>query len=123
MKIFLDDIRFTPKKYDLTFKDGESLLIWLKSHPTTKIDLLSFDHDLGENKLNGAQVINKIAMLPNNIINVQIHSSNNVGRNNMYKALLSYKKHGYLPNLKNIDSTVYEVIDGIETPSPWYKMR
>lgn len=92
MKIFLDDIRLSPEKYDLTFKHAEDLIEWIKANPTTQVDLLSLDHDLEEGSeetgipyMTGYDFVRKhLPYLPNNIKKIQLHTSNsNVNQRKM----------------------------------------
>lgn len=131
MKIFLDDIRLSPEKYDLTFKHAEDLIDWIKENPTTQVDLLSLDHDLDEGSeetgipyMTGYDfVLKHLPYLPNNIKKIQLHTSNSVGRINMFDSLHSSKQHGLLPNLEVIHDVVIDVVDGIESEAPWFKMK
>ena len=57
MKIFLDDLRPVPDEFDLVFRSGRALLKYLKENPNQHYELISFDHDLGENTLTGYDVV------------------------------------------------------------------
>lgn len=130
MKIFLDDIRATPDKYNLTFKHAENLIEWLKNNPTTPVELLSLDHDLNfdsnnpnGNYMTGYDFIKKLPDISNNIKMIQFHTSNTPGLNNMYHTLVSYKNHNYLPNLEEINTVPVDVVDGVESPILWIRLK
>lgn len=119
MKIFVDDIRLAPASYDKTFRTGEAFIQWLKENPNTEVSLLSLDHDLGQDIMDGYTLTKELVGLDNNIKNVQLHTDNMVGFKNMYYYLHNAKKHGMLPNMNNIYNYKVNCIDGIETIAPY----
>lgn len=123
MKIFLDDIRFTPSKYDLTFKNAEDLIEWVKDNPTTEVTLLSLDHDLGDDIMSGADMCHQLVYLENNIKEIQFHTSNYQGLKNMYSILSSAQRVGWMKNLERINPHKIETIDGVEETLYFYDVR
>lgn len=87
MKVFLDDIRPCPRGF-VWVKSVEECLVLLRQG---KVDILSLDHDLGEGKPTGYDLV-KI-MVEENLYpkEIYIHTANPVGRENMYKTLARYK--------------------------------
>lgn len=118
MKIFLDDIRYTPDHYDMTFRDGPTFISWLSENSDTTIDLISFDHDLGPDEITGYDVVKYIVNHNINVKAVQFHTSNPTGFKNMHGYFVSAKKAGLYKDLK-INPHVIECIDGIETIMPY----
>lgn len=114
MNIFLDDLRAAPEKYDLVFRTGESFLEWLEANPETEVKLMTFDHDLGEQVIDGYETVKRLVEMPNNISTVRFHTDNLIGLKNMYMYFRSAKKHGLLPNLKHINPHKFVCIDGVE---------
>lgn len=89
-KLYLDDVRDTPKGWDRvrTAQECVDLLA------TQKYDYISLDHDLGEEQPTGYDVLkwleeavagNKEFKIPT----IFIHTDNPVGRQNMVRALQS----------------------------------
>lgn len=110
MKIFVDDIRLQPPDFTL-YKTAEDFLDFLVNFEGT-IDVLSLDHDLGLDVMNGYDLVKKIVELNPKIDKIQFHTSNIVGYKNMYSYLLSAKKADVINNIKEIDCNRYEYIDG-----------
>lgn len=95
VNIYLDDdlvYRATPLGY-LRFTTGESLIEYMN---TTKpeVDTISFDNDLGENILEGYDVVKEMISSGWNVKNVVVHSANIVAKNNMQRYILSANKAG-----------------------------
>jgi len=96
MKIFLDDMREAPEGW-IRINTGESLIAILQSHKE-EVEALSLDHDLGEGKKTGYDVLKWLEAQvflygfkpPKKII---IHSDNPVGRKNMEAAIESIYKY------------------------------
>lgn len=115
MNIFLDDLRFAPEKYDLVFRTGESFLEWLEANPIEKIEMISFDHDLGETVIDGYETVKRMVELPNQIARVQFHTDNLIGLKNMFWYIKNAKKHGLMPALRTMNPHKISCIDGVET--------
>ena len=120
MKIFIDDIRLAPEKYDLVFRTGESFLAWLKNNTSEQIELVSFDHDLGLDVIDGYELVKRMVEVPNQIERIQFHTDNLVGLKNMYMYIKNAQKYGLMPNLKKLRPKKIICIDGIETISNYY---
>ena len=95
LKIWLDDVRPAPEGY-LHAWNYESA-IYLIEHLScleNDIELISFDHDLGENK-SGYDVAKYIVENNIQINGYKVHSANPVGRFNIEQLLnhYGYKKY------------------------------
>lgn len=96
MKIYLDDVRECPEGFEL-FTTAEQLILFLGTHSWNDIEVLSLDHDLGEDRMTGYDVLRFIEeevfrgekYLPFEIL---IHSANPVGRSNMERAIASIER-------------------------------
>lgn len=95
LKIWLDDVRPAPKGYLHAWNyEGAIYLIEHLSCLENDIELISFDHDLGENK-SGYDVAKYIVENHIPIKEYKVHSANPVGRFNIEQLLnhYGYKKH------------------------------
>ena len=100
MKIFLDDLRPVPDEFDLVFRSGKALLKYLKGNPNQHYELISFDHDLGENTLTGYDVVKEIvndSEIKFTFDIIQFHTANIVGFKNMYHYLVNAQIYDMLP--------------------------
>lgn len=113
-KIFVDDVRMKPERYDMVFLTMEEFLDYIKENPTEEL-FVSLDHDMGENVMNGNAMVDKLVYMDNNIKHVQIHSSNPPAALSMLAKLKSAKKVGLFSADMVIDEHTYEVVDGVET--------
>jgi hypothetical protein len=130
-RIFLDDIRFVPQGYNLVFRNGGDLIKYLKEHPNEHYDLISFDHDLGQNVMDGFDVIKEI--VNNENINFtfdkfQFHTDNLTGFVNMFYYLISARKNNVISMKGLIDPFKHTYIDGVEenlnySPIPFNKRK
>ena len=92
MKLFVDDVRLPPDYSWVVVRSAEDAVTLLK---TGVFEIVSFDHDLGENSHNGtwlATELSKWALYsPANFSYKMplywVHSSNPVGRDNMRNTL------------------------------------
>lgn len=83
MKIWLDDVRTAPHEF-IHVKNIKELKSLLKTN-TTEIEIMSFDHDLGEDTKDGYQIAkwlaeNHLDRWPKEI---KVHSSNPPGAENI----------------------------------------
>ena len=91
MKVFVDDVRDPPDDTWVLLRTGESAIAFLSTQEG-EIDILSLDHDLGEGKKTGYDVLKWIEaqvflhnyMPPKEIL---IHTDNPAGRKNMELAI------------------------------------
>lgn len=130
-RIFLDDIRFVPQGYNLVFRNGEDLIKYLQEHPNEHYELISFDHDLGQNVMDGFDVVKEI--VNNEKINFtfdkfQFHTDNLTGFINMFYYLISARKNNVISENGLIDPFKHTYIDGIEenlnySPIPFNKRK
>jgi hypothetical protein len=90
MKIWLDDLRDPPDDSWQVARDYDQFvnLCWAAKQAHYPLDLVSFDHDLGEDSADGYSCI-KILALPEFCeiypLNIEVHSANPVGRENIIK--------------------------------------
>lgn len=82
-----------PEEFNLLFRTGEELLNFVNSHKDIEIDLISFDHDLGEDRFNGYDVVKELINSKIKVKEVQFHTDNIVGLENMKAYFISAKKH------------------------------
>lgn len=130
-RIFLDDIRFVPQGYNLVFRNGEDLIKYLQEHPNEHYELISFDHDLGQNVMDGFDVVKEI--VNNEKINFtfdkfQFHTDNLTGFINMFYYLISSRKNNVISEKGLIDPFKHTYIDGVEenlnySPIPFNKRK
>ena len=130
-RIFLDDIRFVPQGYNLVFRNGEDLIKYLQEHPNEHYELISFDHDLGQNVMDGFDVV--IEIVNNEKINFtfdkfQFHTDNLTGFINMFYYLISARKNNVISENGLIDPFKHTYIDGVEenlnySPIPFNKRK
>lgn len=130
-RIFLDDIRFVPQGYNLVFRNGEDLIKYLQEHPNEHYELISFDHDLGQNVMDGFDVVKEI--VNNEKINFtfdkfQFHTDNLTGFINMFYYLISDRKNNVISENGLIDPFKHTYIDGVEenlnySPIPFNKRK
>lgn len=123
VKIFVDDIRVAPDKYDLVFRSGEELLEWLKVNVGTEVELLSLDHDLDEGYMDGTQLCRELVEMNPRIKAVQFHTDNYEGLKNMYSIWKSAHKVGVLPRLKHLNPYKVVCIDGNESEMRMFDAR
>lgn len=41
----------------------------------------------------------------------------------LIQTLISYKNHNYLPNLEEINTVPVDVVDGVESPILWIRLK
>lgn len=124
IRIFVDDERPIPVGYTKLFRDGESLLEFLKENNGIKISLLSLDHDLGTDKMDGYEVVKKLVNLNPNITTIRFHTSNIEGFHNMGRYLISAQKSGVIPGIKEIVRNKWTVLgDGTESEERYLRLE
>ena len=89
MKLYLDDVRDTPKGFDLRACTAQEAITMLREHDIT---FISFDHDLGPVEAGTgydvAKWIEQAAYLTGFVVpEYVIHSANPVGRDNIEAAM------------------------------------
>lgn len=93
LKLWLDDIRNPPDNSWIVFREVDAMLRHLLRHA----HIVSLDHDLGDNKPTGYNlltwfeervVVEGISKIPE----IRIHSANPVGRQNMERVVQSILK-------------------------------
>jgi response regulator of citrate/malate metabolism len=102
--LYVDDLRQCPDNFILAKNMNEAINI-LKKY---KIDILSLDHDLGEDENGkvlptGYDLVKHICENNYSINKIYIHTANPVGRENMYQTLIGAQKRGFI----NKDIVIY----------------
>lgn len=123
INIFLDDLRACPDDF-LCFRTGESLIAYLQKHPNQKYGIISFDHDLGQNIMDGYQVIRKIVNDPSIEFvfdEFRVHSDNLTGARNILRYLENACLYDAFPSSGFINPYKYNCING-EFTSAEYKL-
>lgn len=122
VSIFIDDLRECPKGWML-FRTGEEFLEWRKANPDVVIDVIAFDHDLGEGVSNGYEIVQDMVELDSinteNIGKIIFHTDNLIGLKNMYFYLTNAQKHGMFGKNTVIESQKRNCIDGKFSFSPF----
>lgn len=101
MNLYVDDLRQVPKNFEIARTYEEAIKI-LKNNT---IDILSLDHDLGEEKT-GYDIVKYICQNNCKVKRVYLHTFNPIGRENMYQVLLAARARGIID--KNIIINKYE---------------
>lgn len=104
IKLYVDDLRDCPEGFVVARSFQEALYFF--SH--YEIELLSLDHDLGEDEKgnilpSGYDLVKHIGEYGLKADTIYIHTDNPVGRENMHSSLLSFKRH----SLIDPDTDVY----------------
>lgn len=119
MNIFIDDLRLAPEKYTHSFLTAESFLCWCEAHDYPTIELLSLDHDLGDEFMNGFELVKQLVELRTPVKRVQFHTDNMLGFKNMYYFLKNAAERGSLPTIESIEKRKIICIDGVESIAPY----
>ncbi|SDO03025.1 hypothetical protein SAMN05518871_109148 [Psychrobacillus sp. OK028] len=97
INVYVDDLRDCPVGFVVarTFQEAIHLL------ENQKVDILSLDHDLGEDKKGnllptGYDLVKYICENNLRANKIYIHTDNPVGRENMYQTLQGAKRRGFL---------------------------
>ena len=121
-RIFIDDLRKCPNEWTL-FRTGEEFLEWRKANPDVAIDVIAFDHDLGEGVSNGYEIVQDMVELDSinteNIGKIIFHTDNLIGLKNMYFYLTNAQKYGMFGKNTVIESQKRDCIDGKFSFSPF----
>lgn len=111
--IFIDDDRECPKNY-IQIKDSNQVIEKLRT--IDKINIISFDHDMGLTKLSGYDLIKNILETAPNLFDkiniVSFHTNNMVGGRNMCQILINAQKHGIINHNLYIDRHIYQYNNG-----------
>ena len=93
MKIWLDDIRQAPLGYTHTKSVNETKEVIIKAEQEgVAIELLDLDHDLGDFAYDGGDAIKILDWLieRGTLYQIEIHTANPVGRDNMLRTISRY---------------------------------
>lgn len=113
VKVWVDDERMVPPGYDVSCPTAEIAIRFIDKH-WGQIDVLSLDHDLGEESYgSGYDIIKWIeekvyvsSWEPT--MEIKIHTDNPVGRKNMLAALESIERRRYADDFFPQDKVVIE---------------
>lgn len=113
MNIFVDDLRKCPEGYVL-FRTAEEFLSFLKNSINVEINILTLDHDLGVNVMDGYELTKNLYYhFPNiHIEEIRFHTDNFTGFRNMYLYMKNALENKAFSNLKKVSPYQYDVIDG-----------
>lgn len=107
VNIYMDDLRPCPKApHWLLAKTAEEALALMKEY-RGYVNILSLDHDLGDTnkpERNGKWFVNQMIAKRLYADKIYLHTSNGVGRKNMFSYLINAWDLGYLPRA----TTIYE---------------
>lgn len=91
--LFLDDQRKCPRGFILARNYDECIAMLSKYN---NVDVLSLDHDLGQNVPTGYDVAKWIVRYNRWPREIRLHSSNPIGRLNMYRLLSQHAPDGVI---------------------------
>lgn len=97
MKLYVDDLRDCPEGYTVA-RTVEEALYYLRNH---KVNILSLDHDLGEDKNHnllptGYDLVKTMCEERLRADKIYLHTDNPVGRENMYETLKGARRRGFI---------------------------
>lgn len=99
LKLWLDDIRTPPDNTWIHVYSADTAFDLIEIVGLYQFEVMSLDHDLGDNVPTGYDFLNKIEhMVSENtqdVPTIMIHSANPVGRKNMEAAIKSIYKLGW----------------------------
>jgi hypothetical protein len=95
ISIYVDDIR-TPISQGYVICRNYDEAIDVLKNTDNKIDFISLDHDLGDDSKSGYDICKFIVENNIKIPFINLHTSNPVGRNNMYQLLKNYFNDSYI---------------------------
>ena len=93
MKIWLDDIRLAPDRYESVQSVNQAIALILEAEAKgEQIELLDLDHDLGDYFPEGGDAIKLLDWLAERgtFYQIKIHTANPVGRANMQRMIDRY---------------------------------
>ena len=113
INLYLDDLRVCPKDFVIarTFEEAIKLI------ESNNINILSLDHDLGEDAKghilkSGYDLVKYICENNIHINKIYIHTDNAVGRENMYQTLIGAQRRGFIS--ENMEIYHYPLV-----PNKW----
>lgn len=118
IKLYVDDLRDCPEGYTLA-KTVEEALYYLRNY---KVDVLSLDHDLGEDEQhnllpNGNHLVRTICEEGLVVNKIYIHTHNPVGRENMFESLKAAQRRGFIKD--TIEIYNYSITNDKYTQNYW----
>lgn len=126
-KIFFDDDRQDMDDWT-TMRTSPQLLYFLTHNDKSiPVDILSMDHDIGNDKLSGYELLKEIIDTHpeafDAIKEIRFHTNNMVGGRNMYSLMTNAKKMGVINQDLHINSTIFQYNDKrlLTTPFVWVK--
>ena len=106
INLYIDDLRKVPDNF-ICARNYNKAINYLNNY---NINILSLDHDLGEEKT-GYDIVKYICMNNIKINSIYIHTDNVVGRENMYSTLIAAQKRSIIDS--NIKIYSYPYCDNI----------
>ena len=104
VNVYLDDVREAPEGFILVKSMKELVHLFEEK----EVCILSLDHDLGENKPTGYDFVKYFCLNNLEADYIYLHTSNPVGRENMYKMLLNAQKTGIISDKIKIYNHKYK---------------
>lgn len=92
INIYLDDLRDIPNGFIGARTVEEAKRLFTKY----EVGILSLDNDMGENQLEGYDLVKYICENGLRADKIYIHTDNPVGRENMYETLLASQRRGFI---------------------------
>lgn len=110
MRVFIDDER-NANGFDITIRSGKEFFRFLEEHKIKHLELISFDHDLGDvNEMTGYDIVKRLPDFLDSVGQVQFHTANPVGYENMLFYCKNMQKHGIM----KFDVIVEERLDSLK---------
>jgi hypothetical protein len=109
INVYLDDLRPCPKGFILA-KNAEECIKLLQEY---KVDVMSMDHDLGWDEMNGTDLAHELCRLNLYANEIYLHSSSMVGRMNMYKCFVEHKPDFVKVSMNPPSDEIYKRIANI----------
>lgn len=102
--LYVDDVRDCPVGFTLA-RTYEEALHYLTTQP---IDILSLDHDLGEDTYGhiaptGYDLVKRMCEQGIAVRHIYLHTANPVGRDNMYETLKAAQRREFIPMTTTIN--------------------
>lgn len=116
VKISVDDLRAIPNGFDHLFLNPEEFIDWRYDNPKVPIKLLTLDHDMGLNYMDGYDLVKELVhnsdLHVELIDRIQFHTDNMIGLANMYHYLVSAQNADVIPYEMKIIKEKMTLIDG-----------
>ena len=104
INVYLDDVRKAPEGFILVKSMKELVHLFEEK----EVGILSLDHDLGENTSTGYDFVKYFCLNNLEVDYIFLHTSNPVGRENMYRMLVNAQKAEIISNKIKIYNHKYK---------------